>query len=288
MNPGSSGLLTLREAADRLGIHYMTAYRHVRLGMLPARKVGGSWRLDPADLAGATASTGGPVRPPATLARRRAPWADRLRARMVAGDTAGSWRVVESAMASGVAPDAVYVEIVGPALHRIGEAWQHGELGVDQEHLASGIASTIIGRLGPRFQRPGRRAGRVVIAMPAGERHGLGVAMVADIVSQAGYEVLNIGTDTPPSSLAAAVRAHDDVRAVIVSVVDVTRRDAAARSIAAVRRAAPGIPIVAGGFAVPDEATARALGADGWATDPRRLPALISELSDRSPARPAS
>jgi hypothetical protein len=75
---------------------------------------------------------------------------------------------------------------------------------------------------------------------------------------------------------------------VIVSVVDVTRRDAAARSIAAVRRAAPGIPIVAGGFAVPDEATARALGADGWATDPRRLPALISELSDRSPARPAS
>ena len=48
-----SGLLTLHEAADRLGVHYMTVYRRVRLGMLPARKVGGTWRIDPVDLTGA-------------------------------------------------------------------------------------------------------------------------------------------------------------------------------------------------------------------------------------------
>jgi len=34
----SSGDLTLHEAAELLGVHYMTAYRYVRLGLLPAVK----------------------------------------------------------------------------------------------------------------------------------------------------------------------------------------------------------------------------------------------------------
>ena len=37
--------LTLSEAAVRLGVHYMTAYRYVRLGLLPAQKAGGGWRV---------------------------------------------------------------------------------------------------------------------------------------------------------------------------------------------------------------------------------------------------
>ena len=113
-------LLTLHEAADRLGVHYMTVYRHVRLGMLPARKVGGSWRVDPADVA-AVQPPGGPTRPPARGAaaapskaskpRRRAPWAERLAQRMLAGDGTGSWQVVEAAMASGVEPQDLTADV---------------------------------------------------------------------------------------------------------------------------------------------------------------------------------
>ena len=46
--------LSLHEAADLLGVHYMTIYRRVRLGILPARKIGGTWMVDPADLERAT------------------------------------------------------------------------------------------------------------------------------------------------------------------------------------------------------------------------------------------
>jgi excisionase family DNA binding protein len=283
-------LLTLHEAADRLGVHYMTVYRHVRLGMLPARKVGGSWRIDPADVA-AVQRSGDPTRPPspgtaaapsiASKPRRRAPWAERLGQRMLAGDSTGSWQVVEAAMASGVEPQDVYVEVLGPALHRIGAAWQRGEIGIEQEHLASGVATSIIGRLGPRFRRRGRHRGTVLVAMPVGERHGLGVAMLADILAQAGYEVLNLGTDTPAASLSAAMNGRDDLSAIVISVVDVTRLRAAARLVIAARRVDPAVPIVAGGFAVPDQATARGIGADAWVADPRMLAPLIAELSVR-------
>ena len=281
----STELLTLNEAAERLGVHYMTVYRHVRLGMLTAHKIGGQWRVDPADLAGTGRAPAGRRAGPAGKTSRRAartprtaPWADRLRARMLAGDVAGSWQVVEAAMAAGVEPADVYVDILGPAMHRIGDGWQRGELGIDQEHLATSVALSIVGRMGSRFQRPGRRLGTVLVAMPTGERHMLGAAMLADILALSGYEVLNLGADTPPASLARAVAAHDDLRAVIVTVVDSTRLAAAAKLIAAVRRIDGKPLVIAGGFAVPDAATARSIGADAWGADPRDLGRLIANL----------
>jgi methanogenic corrinoid protein MtbC1 len=198
---------------------------------------------------------------------------------MLAGDTAGAWQVVEAAMASGVEPQDVYVELLGPALHQIGDAWQLGQIGIADEHLASGLALSIIGRLGPRFRRRGRHRGTVLVAMPVGERHGLGVAMVADILAQAGFEVLNLGTDTPPASLQAAMAGRDDLTAVVISVVNTGRLPGAARLVAAARRTDRGVTIVVGGFAVPDQATAQSLGADGWVADPRLLPHLINELA---------
>ena len=279
-------LLTLHEAANRLGVHYMTVYRRVRLGMLPAHKVGGSWRIDPADLAGERSTAADDRAASATLSstaaspgRRRAPWGVRLQQRMLAGDNAGAWQVVEAAMASGVEPQDVYVELLGPALHEVGSAWERGEIGIADEHLASGVAASIVGRMGPRFRRRGRHRGTVVVAMPVGERHGLGVAMLADILSQAGFEVLNLGPDTPPESLQTAMAARDDLSAVVISVVSPARLPGAVRLVAAARRSNPDVTIVVGGFAVPDQATAQRLGADGWVPDPRQLAQLISELS---------
>ena len=43
--------LTLQQAADKLQVHYMTVYRYVRTGKLPATRVGSVWQVDPDDLA---------------------------------------------------------------------------------------------------------------------------------------------------------------------------------------------------------------------------------------------
>ena len=42
--------ISLREVAELLGVHYMTAYRYVRTGMLPAEKDGAEWRVRLTDL----------------------------------------------------------------------------------------------------------------------------------------------------------------------------------------------------------------------------------------------
>ena len=273
--------LSLHEAADLLGVHYMTIYRRIRLAILPARKIGGTWSVDPADLERASTT-------PDRGRRRRGShprvslWQERLQARMLSGDVAGSWQVVEAAMASGFEPGAIYVRLLAPSLHAIGASWRSGGVTIDQEHLASSVATALIGRLGPRFVRPGRKKGVVMLAMPPGERHGLGVAMLADILTDAGYAVLNLGPDTPIASLTAAMRDAGPLAAVVVSVVDIERRPAAGRLLAAARRERPSVPRLVGGNAVPDERVALDLGADGWVADPRQLDDLIEALRARA------
>jgi methanogenic corrinoid protein MtbC1 len=201
---------------------------------------------------------------------------------MLRGDVAGSWQVVEAAMTSGFEPGEIYVGLLAPSLHAIGTAWRSGRVSIDQEHLASSVAATLIGRLGPRFVRRGRKRGVVIVAMPPGERHGLGVAMLTDILADAGYGVLNLGPDTPTASLVAAMRDAGSPAAVVVSVVDTDRRPAARRLLAAARRERPSVPVLVGGNAVPDEGVALDLGADAWVADPRRLGDLIEALRARA------
>jgi MerR family transcriptional regulator, light-induced transcriptional regulator len=277
----ASGRLSLHEAADVLGVHYMTVYRRVRLGILPARKVGGTWSVDPADLE-QVATTPARGRRRAGSRPRVSIWQKRLQARMLGGDVAGSWQVIEAAMASGFEPGEIYVRLLAPSLHAIGASWRSGGVSIDQEHLASGVAATLIGRLGPRFTRPGRKKGVVIVAMPPGERHGFGVAMLADILTDAGYGVLNLGPDTPAASLSAAMRDAGSLAAVVVSVVDVERRPAARRLLASAARERPSVPRLVGGNAIPDERVALELGADGWVADPRGLGELIEALRARA------
>ena len=279
MQPVSDADLTLHEAAELLGVHYMTAYRYVRLGVLPAVKVGGSWQVTVADLNAFKNDVPAAAAPGETSTRRRAPWASRLEARLVAGDGRGSWGVVEAALAAGAELDEIYLDVISPAMRNIGARWESGELDIAVEHRASGIALRLIGRLGPRFARRGRTRGTVLLGTPLGERHSLPVAMLADLLRGAGWEVSDIGADLPVESFVrAAVDAHDLV-AVGVSVTSVDNLPAAAEVLSALRAAVGDVYVAVGGAAVVDEAHALSLGAQGWASSAQEFTAQLQGRS---------
>jgi len=269
---------TLKEVAAELGVHYMTAYRFVRLGLLPAHKDGSVWKVTRADLErfrstprrGAGAGAG----------RRRAPWAERFGSRLLDGDGRGAWGVLESALAAGMDLDELYLEVISPALVTIGERWARGEIDIPTEHRASGIVTRALGRLGPRFVRPGRTRGAVVVGTAAGERHALPVALVADLLRAAGFEVSDIGTDIPAVEFAAAAARTERLVAVGVSMTSPGTDDAVRATIEAVRSAVPGVFVLLGGSAVIDAEHADELGADGYARDGR---AAVALLEGRSP-----
>jgi excisionase family DNA binding protein len=270
----SADTVTLQEAADRLGVHYMTAYRYVRLGLLPAEKVGGTWRVEVSDLdrmkqAGVETRERGHHLP--------APWAARLENRLRAGDELGAWGVVEAALSSGTEPIGVYLDVIGPALRGIGDGWEGGEIDVGVEHRASVIVMRLLGRLGPRFARRGRPRGTVLLGAPPGEHHGLPVAMLADIVRGAGFTAVDLGADVPTASFVVAASTQP-VLAVVVSVTTSDNESAVQDLVRCLHEAVAGVPVLVGGGAVGDEPAAAALGADGWAVDARGAVRLLDAV----------
>ncbi len=269
--------LTLQEAADELGVHYMTAYRYVRLGVLPAEKAGGVWRVRHDDLARCREDTGtSPVR-----SRRPAPWAERLESRLVAGDARGAWGVIEAALSAGAELDEVYLDVLTPAMVGIGAKWEAGEIDVAIEHRATGIAMRLIGRLGPRFVRRGRSRGTVVLGAPAGERHSLPVAVLGDLLRLEGWEVSDLGADTPAASFALAAGTTPDVVAVGLSVTHPEHLPACAEAVAAVRSASPELLVLVGGQAIHGDDDAAAVGAHAWASSAKDVVRLIQEHTRR-------
>ena len=273
--------MTLREAAEELGVHYMTAYRYVRLGILPAHKDGATWQVAAEDIEAfrsrKTPGSGEGVGP------RGARWEERIEGRLLAGDERGAWGVVEAALAAGMEPATVYTELVTPAMRSIGSEWHAGNLDIATEHRATGIVTRILARLSPLMARRGRTRGTVLVGGISGEHHSLPVTMVADLVRPAGYDVMDLGADLPVESLVVAAREAQRLIAIGLSVTTGGRDQATRDAVAAIHASLPGVPVIIGGGAITGPEHASSIGADYYAVNPPAVVALLEEITGSGP-----
>jgi excisionase family DNA binding protein len=267
----AAATFTIEEAADQLGVHYMTVYRYVRIGRLPADRREGRWRIRAEDLGLVSASGPGPVRPirHRNVNREAGSLAGatyRLRDRLVAGDPAGAWAIIESALMAGT-PGDVYQQLLGPSLRLIGDEWARGRISIADEHRATAVTLSILGRLSPLFRRRGRRRpGLVLLAGTEGDSHAIPLAMVADHVRALGFDVIHLGADVPVDTLVTAAAAADLTAIGLCASTDRAAAHAG-RAVEELHGRRPDVPVMLGGPAVPTEKAAYQLGADGWASD---------------------
>ncbi len=264
--------LNLKQVAQQLGVHYMTAYRYVRSGRLPARRVGTAWVVDQSDVAALVAPAG--VVPPVDHVGR-------MRDRLVEGDEAGAWAVVEAALVAGWDPEAVVVDLVSEAIRRV-----QPQDGPAAPHLGVVTATRVTAAVGGRFRRRGRSRGSVVLGAPNGEAHSFGLAVIADVVRLRNFTVLELGGDVGPEAFVDAASRADRLVAVGIGVTGAEHVPAAWTVVEALRRARPGVPVLVGGQAVANAEVAELSGADGWAPDARSLADLIeARVPARTPTR---
>lgn len=205
-----------------------------------------------------------------------------LQRRLLCGDEAAVWSIVQDLMAWGTEPEGIVVDVLAPAMVAIGDQWAAGAISVGKEHRASQVSARVLSRLGPSFSRRGRRRGTVVLGAPAGERHGLAVTMAVNVARGAGWEVVDLGPDVPAAAFAEAAAGAERLVAVAVGATVPGAVDAIRDVVAAVEAVGP-IPVVAGGAGVPSASLAGALGASAWSGgDARQLIAVLSALARAS------
>ena len=169
------------------------------------------------------------------------------------GDGAAADAVVDAALAAGMAPEAIQSLVITPAMVRIGELWETKAIGVADEHLATSISQRSLIRLFEMLSAAGvrpRSRERVLLAAVEGQRHILGLRIVADVLEGSGFDVLYLGEDVPVQSLLEAVARH---RPAVVGLGFGIASDISslADSIPAIHELAPQTRIMLGGRAVP-------------------------------------
>jgi MerR family transcriptional regulator, light-induced transcriptional regulator len=167
---------------------------------------------------------------------------------LLAGDRSQCRAIFESWLAADIDLRVLYQERVQPALYKVGELWEQGQVSVATEHLASAITEGLLGLVYPRlFDRP--HIGKsVVVACTANEYHQIGGKMVADLFELHGWRGYSLGANTPEQSLLDLIRdkAPD---AVVLSLAVRFNLEPLLHAAAAVRAAFPEVPILVGGQA---------------------------------------
>jgi MerR family transcriptional regulator, light-induced transcriptional regulator len=149
--------------------------------------------------------------------------------------------------------------------YAVGEAWVRGELDIHEEHLyteaVQWLLRNAIADLSTAHGSP-----RVLLTTLPEERHGLGILMVAALLSLRGAYCISLGTQTPSRDIAQAAKAHD-VDVVALSFSSFYPRRRILPALSELRRLVDsGMEIWAGG--------AGSSGLDPPPTDTRLLPDL--------------
>ncbi len=269
-----TGTLSLTEAAEELGVHYMTAYRYVRTGRLVAEKAGGQWVVERDELSRF-------ISPSDTPRRRTESLPPELEARLLAGDETGAMQVAEGALASGADPEELYLEVLVPALESIGSRWADGQITIADEHVATATASRVIGRLGSRFVKRGRTRATVLLAGVPDDFHALPTAILRDLLRARGFEVQDLGANTPIESVIERAESIDGLLAVGIAATNTDNLAEVERALSTAADALD-VPIVAGGAAVLALDPSRSLEPCHRTTSARHAIEIFEQLADEA------
>ncbi|MEM1412477.1 MAG: MerR family transcriptional regulator [Pseudomonadota bacterium] len=136
--------------------------------------------------------------------------------------------------------------LVTPLLVEIGRRWSVGEGSVAEEHF---FGFYLRNKLGARFHHRSRntRGPRLLMACLPGERHEVGLLLLALATNEAGYRPVILGADMPLEELAVAAE-RTGAAAIVLSGLLELPADLLRRELPALVEAA-GVPVFMGGRA---------------------------------------
>ena len=190
----------------------------------------------------------------------------RLRQAVIEGEKEAVPALVEEALTQGRSSLEITDQGLTAAMTELGEAFGAGRCFLPQVLLSAETMRQAFITLKDRL--PGEATlslGKVVLATVKGDIHDLGKNIVAALLENNGFTVIDLGKDVPIEAIVAAVK-EQQADAVGLCALMTTTLPAIDATISALRQAGLQVPVIAGGAVVTADYAAQA-GAQAYAPD---------------------
>ncbi len=189
--------------------------------------------------------------------------------------------LVEEALAAEVDPMAITKEALSQAMKELGKQFASGKAFLPQVMLAAEamhIAFETIKRVLP--QQEGMTKDTVIVATVKGDIHDLGKNIVAALLANNGYHVIDLGKDVSPETIVEAIQEHQPSVVGLASLMTTTLPQVNV-AIQAIRDAGSDVKIMVGGAVVTPEYAVSA-GADKYVRDGIQAVEIVDDLIGHS------
>lgn len=218
-NRMTSQALTPKQLADAIGVSESSLKRWADEGVIRStRTAGGHRRIPVAEAIRFVRESGSTLVNPSILGLpdiesvvdrmpARAEMPQRLASYLTAGSAREARGLIMACYMSGVSLAELFDTIVAPAMHQIGELWRHDPHGVFIEHRATDLCLQSINQL-RAMQTVNVSAPAAVGAAPSRDPYLIPSMMSAAVLTAEGMNAVNLGPNTPASSLVQAAHLH--------------------------------------------------------------------------------
>ena len=199
---------------------------------------------------------------------------------VIEGNIEQAVKLAQEALQEGVSAQRIYREGLIPGMEVVGKKMQSGEYFIPEVLLSALVMKQALEVIRPTLTQTKSQSslGRVVIGTVQGDLHDIGKNLVIAMLEGAGFDVTDLGVDTPSSKFVTAVKktnANILGLSALLSVTMVNMKHVI-RSLeeAGIRRS---VKVIIGGACVSKE-YAKEIGADGYAPDAGSAVDLVKDL----------
>lgn len=154
-------------------------------------------------------------------------------------------------------------------MDKVGALFEEGEYFVGDLIYAGEVMTQAVEILKPGLGEAGSGTkARMILCTVKDDLHDIGKNIVRSMLEAAGFEVLDLGVDTAPETVAETAE-KEGIRIVALSGVLTLALDSMKATVAALRAKLPDCRIIIGGAPVSPEACQQ-MGADEWAHSPQK------------------
>lgn len=142
-----------------------------------------------------------------------------FRNKLLEGDFKGCLAIANQYVTDQQTLQALYLQIIQPAMYEIGMLWEEAKISVAQEHLASAVVARIMATIGSNISTTEKTKGKAIVTSAINEFHEIGAWMISDVLDQDGWRVRYLGANTPNQDLLQMVdEFYPDLLAISVTM----------------------------------------------------------------------